>query len=129
MKISKTFFLIITCLISLGSSYSTSIFYCGFGGDYCGQSNTDDVNPSTDFIILAFANTKTDGSIIVDSNTFPTALVTAWKAKGKKIILSVGGQNGNWAYVFATQTSINLFINSLVGYVHKYTLDGVDLDI
>ena len=34
-----------------------SIFYCGFGGDYCGQSSSDDINPSAKFVILAFANT------------------------------------------------------------------------
>ena len=105
------------------------MFYCGFSGDFCGQSNIDDVNPKTSIIILAFLNTSPDGSAIIDGNNFPTSQVKQWKSQGKIVVLSVGGQNGNWAYVFATQTSINLFINSLVGYVHKYTLDGVDLDI
>lgn len=41
----------------------------------------------------------------------------------------MGGQNGNWAYVFASETSRTNFINSLVGIVDKYKLDGVDLDI
>jgi len=56
----------ISCLFVFGISFSTSIFYCGFGGDFCGQSKTDDVNPSTDIIILAFANTKPDGSVVMD---------------------------------------------------------------
>jgi GH18 family chitinase len=41
----------------------------------------------------------------------------------------VGGQNGNWAYVFASDTSINNFVNSLTAIVQKFRLDGVDLDI
>ena len=53
----------------------------------------------------------------------------AWKQNGKKVVLSVGGQNGNWAYVFASQESRANFISSLVTYVHRFKLDGVDLDI
>lgn len=83
-----------------GASHALSMFYCGFGGDFCGQSTTDDVNPKSSIIILAFANTNDDGSITVDSSNFPTSLVNKWKAAGKKVILSVGGQNGNWNVVF-----------------------------
>ena len=52
-------------------SYHNSIFFCGFSGDYCGQSTTDDVNPNIQTIILAFANTAQDGSIVIDENNFP----------------------------------------------------------
>ena len=105
------------------------MFYCGFSGHYCGQSTTDDVNPRSSIVILAFANTNNDGSISVDTPNYPTALVNKWKSTGKKVILSVGGQNGNWLYVFASQSNIQNFIGSLSGYVQKYNLDGVDLDI
>ena len=45
-----------------------SIFWCGFGGDFCGQSTTDDVNPKATHVILAFANTNAaDGSVYVDT--------------------------------------------------------------
>jgi GH18 family chitinase len=44
-------------------------------------------------------------------------------------LISVGGQNGNWAYVFANENSINNFVDSLFGIVQKFRLDGVDLDI
>jgi len=76
------------------------MFYCGFGGDFCGHSDTDDVNPKSAIVILAFANTQSDGSIIVDSGNYPTALVSKWQSSGKKVLLSVGGQNGNWGVVF-----------------------------
>ena len=67
------------------------MFYCGFGGDYCGQSNTDDVNAKASIVILAFANTNNDGTISVDTSNYPTSLVNKWKGAGKKVILSVGG--------------------------------------
>lgn len=34
-----------------------SVYYCGFGGNFCGQSTTNDVYPKTTHVILAFANT------------------------------------------------------------------------
>lgn len=41
----------------------------------------------------------------------------------------MGGQNGNWNYVFKSSDNINNFVSSLVAAVTKYGLDGVDLDI
>lgn len=105
------------------------MFYCGFGGDFCGQSSTDDINPKTSIVILAFANTKSDGSIIVDSANFPSALVKTWKSTGKKVILSVGGQNGHWDAVFANDNNINNFIKTVSAALIQYNLDGIDLDI
>lgn len=49
-----------------GASHVLSMFYCGFGSDYCGQSKTDDVNPKSAIVILAFVNTQSDGSVIMD---------------------------------------------------------------
>lgn len=92
---------IILSLFAITQPYDLSMFYCGFSGDFCGQSNSDDVNPKASIIILAFLNTSPDGSAIIDSNNFPTNLVKQWKSQGKIVILSVGGQNGNWATVFA----------------------------
>jgi chitinase len=128
MKLSTLVLLLaVTTLVS--SNFAISIFYCGFGADFCGQSKTDDVNPKAEFVILAFCNTNPDGSITVDDANFPTALVQSWQASGKKVFISVGGQNGNWDYVFSTSLSISNFIGSLTAAVQKYGLDGVDLDI
>ena len=44
-------------------------------------------------------------------------------------MISVGGQNGNWAYVFASESSIGRFVDSLTDIVKKFRLNGVDLDI
>lgn len=106
-----------------------SMFYCGFGGDFCGQSTVDDVNTAATNVILAFVNTNTDGSVILDEADFPQAEYDVWKKAGKNVIISVGGQNGNWAYIFATQTSVDNFVTSLANIVSKHNLDGVDLDI
>jgi chitinase len=105
------------------------MFYCGFSGDFCGQSNIDDVNPKTSIIILAFLNTSPDGSAIIDGNNFPTSQVKQWKSQGKIVVLSVGGQNGNWATVFSSSDNTIRFINSLLNHVRNYEVDGVDLDI
>lgn len=83
-----------------GASHTLSMFYCGFSGDFCGQSTTDDVNPKSSVVILAFVNKNSDGSIIVDHAHFPVDLVKKWQGTGKKVLLSVGGQNGRWEPVF-----------------------------
>jgi chitinase len=119
--------LAVTTLVS--SNFALSVFYCGFSGDFCGQSRTDDINPKAEFVILAFCNTNIDGTVTIDDVNFPTALVQSWQASGKKVFISVGGQNGNWNYVFSTPANTGNFINSLVSAVQKYGLDGVDLDI
>lgn len=121
--------LLITLGIFTASAYDLSMFYCGFGGNFCGQSTTDDVHPKTTTVILAFVNTQTDGSVLADDANFPTALIAKWHSSGKKVIISVGGQNGNWPNVFASATNTANFIAALKGIVDKYGLDGVDLDI
>lgn len=45
------------------------------------------------------------------------------------MLISIGGQNGNWAWIFASQDSINAFVASVVTIITTYNLDGVDLDI
>jgi len=45
------------------------------------------------------------------------------------VLISVGGQNGNWAWIFASQDSINAFTASVATIITTYNLDGVDLDI
>ena len=111
------------------SSYTLSMFYCGFDKDFCGQSTTDDVTTKASFVILAFANILNNGSIEVDRNKFPTNLQYSWKNTGKKVILSVGGQNVDWDTAFTNTQNTNNFINSVFDAVNKYNIDGVDLNI
>jgi chitinase len=111
------------------SQYILSMFYCGFGGDFCGQSTFDDVNPKSSIVLLAFANTQLNGSIQVDNANFPITVVNGWKASGKTVLLSVGGQNGRWDVVFTNSANTNNFINSIYSALIQYNLDGIDLDI
>jgi chitinase len=110
-------------------NFKLSIFYCGFSGNYCGQSTTDDVNPAASLVILAFANTVANGGIVVDDAHFPAANVAKWQSSGKKVILSVGGEGGNWNHVFASDASIQTFVTSVSQNIAHYKLDGIDLDI
>lgn len=128
-KYQAKLLLILICLISSGLSFKNAMFYCGFSGDYCGQSKTNDVHETISTVVLAFANTIPNGKVVVDEENFPAAVMAEWKKSGKSVIISVGGQNGNWAYIFASDDSINNFVDSLFAIVQKYKLDGVDLDI
>jgi len=125
---TATLVVLLALTACVAKSYDLSMFWCGFSGSFCGQSNSDDVNPKSTTVIMAFVNTQPDGSVIADTN-FPTTLVTKWKRSGKKVIISVGGEHGNWQNVFASPTNTRNFIASLSSIVRKYKLDGVDLDI
>ena len=61
-------------LVVFSHSYDLSMFYCGFSGEFCGQSEIDDIYSSTSLVILAFANTLPDGTVIVDESNFPAEL-------------------------------------------------------
>ncbi len=117
----------ITFTQQVAGSKVLSIFWCGFSGNYCGQSTTDDVNAKATHVIMAFANSNADGSISTD--TMPTALISGWHATGKKVLISVGGQNGNWDVIFSSSTNQQNFITSVINTIKNAGIDGVDLDI
>lgn len=51
MLLVKT--LLISALVALGSStYSLSMFWCGFNWAFCGQSKTNDVNSKANLFCL-----------------------------------------------------------------------------
>ena len=78
MKITSIVVLLAVLVLST-TAYDLSMFYCGFGGDFCGQSTDDDTNPSTTLVILAFVNTNPDGSVTIDDANFPWDLVNKWQ--------------------------------------------------
>lgn len=71
--------IILALLLTLTQQLNLAQYYCGFSGDFCGQSQTDDSNAKTSLIILAFANIASNGTIIIDSANFPCALVNTWQ--------------------------------------------------
>lgn len=123
------YFMVMAVTLLTAEGYRNAMFYCGFGDTFCGQSKTNDVYSSIDTVIMAFANTIPGGKAIVDELNFPWVIVNEWRKSGKTVIISVGGENGKWSYVFANDNSINNFVESLASIVQKYGLDGVDLDI
>ncbi|MFE9422950.1 chitinase [Kitasatospora sp. NPDC006697] len=99
-----------------------------------------DVNPAYDIIAVAFANaTGTPGAIgfSLDS-TLSSKLggytdaqfkadIAAKHAAGKKVIVSVGGQNGTISVSDATSAAN--FANSAYSIIQSYGFDGIDIDL
>ena len=91
------------------------------------------VTDDWDVIIVAFADNAGNGAIsfTVDPNAGSEAQfiadIKAKHAAGKKVVLSVGGQNG-WIQL-DNQTMVDNFVNSAYALMQKYGFDGIDLDL
>ena len=86
-----------------------------------------------DVIIVAFADNAGNGNIsfTVDPNAGTEAQfiadVAAKRKAGKKVVLSVGGQNGSISLDNATM--VTNFVNSAYALIQKFGFDGIDLDL
>ena len=86
-----------------------------------------------DVIVVAFADNAGNGNIsfTLDPNAGSEAQfiadIKAKHAAGKKVVLSVGGQNG-WIQL-DNQTMVDNFVNSAYALMQKYGFDGIDLDL
>jgi chitinase len=86
-----------------------------------------------DVIIVSFADNAGNGNIsfTVDANAGTEAQfiadVAAKRAAGKKVVLSVGGQNGSISLDNATM--VTNFVNSAYALIQKFGFDGIDLDL
>ncbi|MGR6018983.1 glycosyl hydrolase family 18 protein [Bacillus paranthracis] len=49
------------------------------------------------------------------------------KSKGKKVVLSIGGQNG--VVLLPDNAAKQRFINSIQSLIDKYGFDGIDIDL
>ncbi len=109
----------------------------GYWHDFTNPSgNTFPISQVTndwDVIIVAFANDAGNGAIsfTVDPNAGTDAQfiadVAAKRKAGKKVVLSIGGQNG--AVSLDNATEVTNFVNSAYAILQKYGFDGIDLDI
>nr|WP_246213797.1 glycosyl hydrolase family 18 protein [Kitasatospora viridis] len=99
-----------------------------------------DVNPAYDIIAVAFANaTSTPGAIDFSlDSTLSSKLggytdaqfkadIAAKHAAGKKVIISVGGQNG--AISVSDSASAANFASSAYSIIRNYGFDGIDIDL
>jgi chitinase len=62
----------------------------------------------------------------VESEADFTAAIRAKQAKGKKVLISIGGQNGQ--VQLTTTTARDRFVSSVSAIIDKYGLDGLDID-
>ncbi|MCG3750543.1 chitinase [Amycolatopsis sp. Poz14] len=98
-----------------------------------------DVPAAWDIIDLAFAEptSVTSGDIRfnrcsttecpgVESDADFIAAIRAKQAQGKKVLISIGGQNGE--VQLTTTAARDNFVNSVAAIIDKYGLDGLDVD-
>jgi chitinase len=88
-------------------------------------ANSDPANPggvtfSVDPDLAKAVGGYTEADFISDIQTL--------HGKGKKVIISVGGQNGSVDLTTASPNVSN-FVNSMYGLITKYGFDGVDIDL
>jgi chitinase len=98
-----------------------------------------DVPDAWDIIDLAFGepDSVTSGNIhfnrcqpsecpTVESDADFTAAIRAKQAKGKKVLLSIGGQNGE--VQLTTTAARDRFVSSVAAIIDRWGLDGLDVD-
>lgn len=83
--------------------------------------------------MVAFADDGGNGNIVfnLDGGSGGEARfiadIAAARAKGRKVVLSFGGQNGTVTLTNATQVAN--FVNSVEAILRKYGFDGIDIDL
>ncbi len=93
-----------------------------------------DVDPAWDVINVSFAVPVQPGSgdgkmmfeVVDDDATFISDIKTL-QAKGKKIVLSIGGYEGY--FYLENSNSVKTFVNDIKGFIDKYGFDGIDIDL
>ncbi len=98
-----------------------------------------DVPPAWDIINLAFGEptSVTSGDIRftlcpasecpnVESEADFIAAIRAKQAQGKKVLISIGGQNGQ--VQLTTTAARDRFVSSVAAIIDRYGLDGLDID-
>ncbi|WP_231550543.1 chitinase [Chitinibacter sp. ZOR0017] len=92
-----------------------------------------DVPAEWDVIMISFADDAGNGAVAfnLDKNAGTEAEfiadVAAKRAQGKKVVLSLGGQEGRMT--LSTKENVTNFVNSLHAIITKYGFDGIDLDL
>jgi chitinase len=98
-----------------------------------------DIPPAWDIIDLAFGEptSVTSGDIRftrcaasecpnVESDADFTAAIRAKQAQGKKVLISIGGANGQ--VQLTTTAARDRFVSSVAAIIDRYGLDGLDID-
>lgn len=93
------------------------------------------VSPNFDVIIVAFGGTTTNSSTIsfdvdtadIESQAQFIADIQTLHSQNKKVLLSIGGANGQVA--LNTAQDVTNFVQSVSGIIQQYGFDGIDIDI
>ncbi|MDF3035617.1 MAG: carbohydrate-binding protein, partial [Paucimonas sp.] len=91
------------------------------------------VSDNYDIIVLSFADHMGSGTVAFNPDPASggkaqiIADIKAKQAKGKKVIISIGGEAGN--VDLSTSANTTNFINSMAGIIREYSLNGVDIDL
>ncbi|WP_194192446.1 fibronectin type III domain-containing protein [Clostridium chrysemydis] len=96
------------------------------------KTHLKDTSLNFDIIDVAFAESKPDEATMVFEpyNVTPEEFkkeVEYLQSKGKKVIISIGGQNGRLH--LDTKEKEDIFVNSMLEIINKYGFDGVDIDL
>lgn len=90
-----------------------------------------DVSPKWDVLNVSFGETYGDRAIVEFSPCYNEADFIAdvkyLHSQGKKVVLSIGGQNG--VVLLPDATARDKFVKSVSGLVDKYGFDGLDIDL
>ena len=97
-----------------------------------GIINLRDVSSKWDVINVSFGETGADRSTIVFSPCYGTEAsfksdIDYLHSLGKKVVLSIGGQNG--VLLLPDATAKQNFISSVEALIDKYGFDGIDIDL
>ncbi|PHH75632.1 hypothetical protein CDD80_2215 [Ophiocordyceps camponoti-rufipedis] len=81
-------------------------------------------------IQLAFAFPQKDGSIIFNANKTAKESVKKIHDKGTKVLMSIGGftESRHFSTIVADEALGDKFIDSAIGLMQDFDLDGVDMD-
>jgi GH18 family chitinase len=81
-------------------------------------------------INMAYAIVQADGSFSFDGDWFLQGLVVDAHSKGAKVLISLGGWTGSFAFspLVASPTARANLISNIVTYINNNKLDGVDID-
>ena len=91
-------------------------------------------NQAYDFLNVSFAETGSDRAVItftLDNSIYANdaafiADIKTCQARGQKILLSIGGQNG--IISISSESDKTKFVNSVIAIIDKYGFDGLDID-